>query len=198
MATTNECPTLFQLLERDLFDSFFGTTDATGANNIGGATELAATTSLQEMGGAGLDALFLQAYENLDEKQSQVHRFAEPKATAEVLKAQMASVPKKTQADTKYCVRIWNEWRRTRNTFTTTEVVPELLPYLDAETLQYWMSCFVLEACKKDGKVYPPNTLHCICCGIMRHLRENGQPSLDIFKDPVFTDFRRTLDSEMK
>ena len=66
----------------------------------------------------------------------------------------------KPQADTKYCDCIWNEWRRSRNSFTATEVVPEHLPNIDADTLQYWMSRFVLEARKKDGNEYPPNTLH--------------------------------------
>ena len=104
----------------------------------------------------------------------------------------------KPQADTKYCDSIWNEWRHRRNSFTATEVVPQHLPNIDADTLQYWMSRFVLEARKKDGNEYPPNTLHHICCGIMRHLRQIGQPSLDIFKYPACSDFRRTLNSEMK
>ena len=32
----------------------------------------------------------------------------------------------------------------------------------------------------------------------MRHLRTNGQPDIDFFKNPDFSDFRLTLDSEMK
>ena len=70
MATTNECPTLLQLLEQDVFDLFFGAADTsdTSANNMGGATELADTTLPQEMRGADLDAFFLQAYENLQEE----------------------------------------------------------------------------------------------------------------------------------
>ena len=32
----------------------------------------------------------------------------------------------------------------------------------------------------------------------MQHLRLNGRPELDFFKDPTFSEFRATLDSEMK
>ena len=49
-----------------------------------------------------------------------------------------------------------------------------------------------------DGSVYPANTLHHLCCGVMRHLRKTGWHELDIFKDPSFVEFRATLDSEMK
>ena len=65
-------------------------------------------------------------------------------------------------------------------------------------SLQHWLSRFVLEVRKKDGSEYPANTLHHLCCGIMRHLRLNGRPELDFFKDPTFSEFRATLDSEMK
>ena len=51
---------------------------------------------------------------------------------------------------------------------------------------------------KKDGTEYPPLTLHHICSGLQRYLRQNGHPTLDIYKDSVFADFRSTLDAEMK
>ena len=124
-------------------------------------------------------------------------RFAHLKTDTKVSKARKASIPKKTQLDTNYCTRIWKEWRLHRNSTTTADTVPALSPDIDEATLQHWMGRFVLEIRKQDGNEYPANTLHHICCGIMRYLRQNGQPSLD-FKDPAFDDFRCTLDSEMK
>ena len=62
----------------------------------------------------------------------------------------------------------------------------------------YWMSRFVLEIRKKDGTEYPPNTLHHICCGILRHLRESRRVEIDFFEDVAFAEFRTTLDGEMK
>ena len=64
--------------------------------------------------------------------------------------------------------------------------------------MQELLSHFVIEMRKKDGSEYPPNTIYHICCGIMRYLRSNGHPGIDLFKDISFSDFRCTLDSEMK
>ena len=50
----------------------------------------------------------------------------------------------------------------------------------------------------RHRKVYPPNTLHHICCGIMKYVGQNGQPDIDFFKDPVFGEFKSSLDAEMK
>ncbi len=61
----------------------------------------------------------------------------------------------------------------------------------------YWLCRFVLEARRKDGSVYPPNTLYQLCCGVLRFVRE-VKPELDIFRDRSFASFRKTLDSEMK
>ena len=46
--------------------------------------------------------------------------------------------------------------------------------------------------------MYTPNTLHHICCCLMRHIRLSGNPQVDFFKDPEFSDFRASLDAEMK
>jgi hypothetical protein len=55
----------------------------------------------------------------------------------------------------------------------------------------------VLEVRKKDGAEYPPQTLHHLCSGL-RYLRQNGHPTLDIFKDSLFAEFHSTLDADMK
>ena len=51
--------------------------------------------------------------------------------------------------------------------------------------LDRWLSRFVLEIRRRDGKEYPPNTLYQICCGILRYIRE-VKPQLDIFRDAAF------------
>ena len=60
------------------------------------------------------------------------------------------------------------------------------------------MTHFVLEVRKKNGKEYPPNTLHHLVCGMMRFIRQNGKQRLNFFKDNIFSDFRSSLDGEMK
>ena len=76
-----------------------------------------------------------------------------------------------------------------------------MIPYLKdikVEELQHWICSFLLEIRKKDGSAFVPNSLHHVCVGIMRYLRANSMPDIDMFKDPGFSRFRMVLDSEMK
>jgi hypothetical protein len=45
--------------------------------------------------------------------------------------------------------------------------------------------------------MYPPNTLHHLVAGLLRHMRGNGR-QVDLFQDPGFSTFRASLDAEMK
>ena len=105
-------------------------------------------------------------------------------------------VPESTRRDTTYCVRIWNEWCKHRQDTSSCNIPP--LSAITASELQYWLTRFITEVRKKNGVEYPPNTLLHICTGIIRYLRNNGHPSMDIFKDEIFAEFRVTLDAEMK
>ena len=40
---------------------------------------------------------------------------------------------------------------------------------MDAVTLNYWLSKFVMEVAKKSGERYPPNSVYGIVCGIRRY-----------------------------
>ena len=123
-------------------------------------------------------------------------RFATPKSGEEITEARMQGVPFKTEKDTKYCVCVWESWKEHRIKTTKSDIAP--LSELSHSELDYWLTRFVLEARKKDGCEYPPNSLHHICCGLMRYLRWNGQPSIDPFTQSDFTNFRASLDSELK
>lgn len=86
--------------------------------------------------------------------------------------------------------------REHRNSSTGTNIAP--ISELSYSELDYWLTRFVLEVRKKDGEEYPPNTVHHICCGLMRYLRWNGQPTIDFLSDSAFTSFKASLDAEMK
>ena len=90
------------------------------------------------------------------------------------------AVPKRTMQDTQYCVRQWEAWRDHRN--LSGPVVPPLQD-MDMRTLAHWLTRFILEV---------------IVCGIMRHLRTTSRHEIDIFKDHEFSQFRSSLDAEMK
>ena len=124
------------------------------------------------------------------------HRYAPPKSDNDVQLARIAGIPKTTQQDTKYCIRLWEDWRAHRQLTTSVRIGPIL--QLTTSELEHWMTKFILEARKRDGSEYTPNTLHHITAGIMRHIRWNGQPSIDFFKGSEFSEFRASLDSEMK
>ena len=95
------------------------------------------------------------------------------------------AVPEKTQRDKKYCTNLWEEWVSHRA--ETTGIIIPHLKNIDMEELQHWMCAFILEIRKKDGSVFPPNTLHHIYCGLMRYLRANGMPEIDFFKNERFS-----------
>ena len=104
-------------------------------------------------------------------------------------------IPKKTLEDTHYCVKVW-EQRGDYARQTGRDIPP--IQTMQQTKLQQCRTSFVLEVRKKNGEEYSPDTLHDLCCGIMCLLCSNGWPSIDLFTDTEFTDFRAVLDSEMK
>ena len=125
-------------------------------------------------------------------------QFVQPKSEEELTRACLESIPKKTRKDTEYCVRLWNAWAENRK-LNTRVTVPISEDLGIADTLQHWLCHFVTEIRKKNGLEYSRNTLHHVVLGIMRHMRYNcGRPELDFFKDPSFSEFRASLDAEMK
>ena len=122
--------------------------------------------------------------------------FAKPVSSKDIEQVMKSAVPEKTQQDNKYCAKLWHDWVSYRRKETNV-IIPSLHNITSTE-LQHWMCPFILEVRKKDGSVFLPNTLHHICCGIMRFVRANGIPTIDIFKDKEFAQFRKVLDSEMK
>ena len=46
--------------------------------------------------------------------------------------------------------------------------------------------------------MFPPASLHHITAGLIRHLKWNGRPQVDLFHDCDFHDFRASLNTEMK
>ena len=113
----------------------------------------------------------------------------------EILRAREAGIPHNTNKDTKYCVSVWEAWKKERQE-SCGMVIPQLKDMTTAQ-LSKWMTHFVLEARKKDGTVYPPNSLHHLVAGLMRYLRNSGR-AIDVFRDAQFSDFRASLDAEMK
>ena len=107
-----------------------------------------------------------------------IRKFAQAVSNEDIARTMHSAIPQKTQRDNKYCYNLWNDWVSHRAN-STGEVIP-LLHNITVKELQHWLCAFVLEVQKKDGNAFVPNTLHHICCGIMRYLRTNGLPHIDI------------------
>lgn len=83
--------------------------------------------------------------------------------------------------------------------------VEECLHILDAdfttmepEAMNFCLCRFVVEARKRDGSDYPPNSLYQICCVLNRALKLAEHSNVKIFDDTRFSTFIDTLDSKMK
>ena len=77
--------------------------------------------------------------------------------------------------------------------------LPKCLSSVPYNELDFWLSKFVIECCRKDGK--PPNTLSQTIAGLQKHLRDElGRNDVNIFTkmDPIFANFRKSLDARMK
>ena len=109
--------------------------------------------------------------------------FRKPKSGEEEKQMFENAVPKSTRTVNKWAIKIFSEWQGTRlnkkasneqsNSGVDTSVIEDLdlnLCSMPAETLNFWLTMFVMEVCTEDGECYPPRTLYSICCGIQRHL----------------------------
>ena len=123
-------------------------------------------------------------------------RFTAPVSDSDIESRRKEAVPKNTQRDTEFCIRVWNEWRKHRIQSSASSI--PLLPNITPSELQHWLTRFVLEVRKQDGTEYPPSTLLHICSGIQRFIRSNHCPEVDIYKDATFANFRNSLDAEMR
>ena len=120
-------------------------------------------------------------------------RFAVPLSEREIHQLRLNSIPATTTKDTKYCLSVWDEWAK-----HCQESNYRTIPPIHSLSENEMQSLFVLEVRKTNGDEYPPNSLMHLCCGLVRHLHANGHPNLDLLKDSQFSEFRSTLDAEMK
>ena len=115
-------------------------------------------------------------------------------------------VPEKSRKQSCWALAVYTEWAKWRHAQAETVLgdnglVPENLQLQSAITLDYWLSRFVIEARRKDGNPYPPNTLYNITASLQRMFRESyGRHDVNLLdsKDSTFAEFRKALDSRMK
>ena len=90
-------------------------------------------------------------------------------------------------------------WRLNRIKIAETlDECPSKLAEMSKANLCKWLSRFIVEIRRNDGKPYTGNTLHQILCGIQHYLREETGDAIDFFSDREFFFLKNVLDSEMK
>ena len=105
-------------------------------------------------------------------------RFRSPLSDIQVSNAATPFVPKNTQRQTQWAVKVFTQWANHRNSLVTSESekVPErFLDRYDCVTsvplLNRWLTRFVLEGTvKQDGSHYTSETVYQLLSGLHRHM----------------------------
>ena len=116
---------------------------------------------------------------------------------SDIEQAKECAIPQNTKKSTSWAVKVWKEWTMNRQKVCPSWDCPPHLLLCTTQSLDYWLSKFVMEVRRVDGKPYPPNSLYQLWCGIMRYAEET-KPDLNFFTAVEFLGFRRTLDAQMK
>ena len=115
-------------------------------------------------------------------------RFRKPLTEDEERLLVESTIPKNTQSSTKWVVKLFEDWQRSREdktprNFVSSSIVLDMtkihdlsipLPCMNAETLNLWLSRFIEEVCNGKGKRYPPRTLYVIIWGLKRYLSDKS------------------------
>ena len=130
------------------------------------------------------------------EVESGSERFCVPKTSFQENVLVNDAVPASTKYKNKWAVSIFAEWQRLREVqvpvldcgglfkdydlHKVTAALSADIAGMDALSLNYWLSKFVMEVAKKSGGRYPPKTVYGIICALKRYLEEkNGSEALN-------------------
>ena len=103
--------------------------------------------------------------------------FGELTTSPDRRKAARGVVPENTEASTRWAMKNYNAWAKTRSLIEPDNPVPhDLLSRNDPELVCKWLCCFVLETRKEDGSEYPPSTIRSLVSGINQVIKSNNMP----------------------
>ena len=102
-------------------------------------------------------------------------------------------VPKNTDSNTTWAVwnfEAWYEWRQKKN---PEEQVPVgLLEANDPVCLNKWLSLYLIETRRKDGRKFPSSMLDCLLSGLYRYAEKLNPYAINFMdeKDTAFAGLR--------
>jgi len=104
------------------------------------------------------------------------------------------SIPIATRRRNKWAREIFLSWYEEKKT----EIhMHNRLEEYTIDDVNTQLSKFIIEVRKKDGKLYPRQSLISIAAGLQYQLRK-GRPEIDLFKSPETKKFRDSLDTSMR
>ena len=130
-----------------------------------------------------------------EKKKGRPSRFRLPKSASEEQVLADEAAPSSTKYKNKWALKPFREWQQQREMkvpildpgglfkdYELHKVNPVSceIEDMDAISLNYWLTKFVMEVAKDSGERYPPRTVYGIVCGVKRHLADkNGNEALN-------------------
>ena len=101
-------------------------------------------------------------------------------------------IPPNTEKNTRWGVTVFNDWKSSRNRESEEKCPDDILERPEALKLNFWLSRFVAEVRRSDGKPYPPKSIHQLICSILRYMHsvDAACPNVLDRKDARFKEFR--------
>lgn len=87
-------------------------------------------------------------------------RFKAPHSPTTMAKICWEYVPQNTAKSTTWALQVFQAWRDQHNKNVAEQCPENLLEAPTVDRLNYWLSRFVVEAHRKDGKPYPPGSIN--------------------------------------
>ena len=128
-------------------------------------------------------------------KKGRPSRFRLPKSASEEQVLADEAVPSSTKYKNKWALKLFREWQQQREMkvpildpgglfkdYELHKVNPVSceIEDMDAISLNYWLTKFVMAVAKDSGERYPPRTVYGIVCGVKRYLADkNGDEALN-------------------
>ena len=119
--------------------------------------------------------------------ESSIGRFPKPCSSQQMKEISQGCIPRNTNKATNRALKVFQSWREQHGKSVSVVVKVfqswreqhgeqqdgicpvDLLETNNAELLHFWLSRFVVEARREDGKSYPPATIHNLLSGIYRY-----------------------------
>ena len=109
-------------------------------------------------------------------------------------------IPANTERCTSWAVKVFEEWRKARNSKFPTDLCPEnIFTHEDSKIICCWLCKFIAEVRKVTGKEYTPRSLYLILSGLQRHMRKlRPLDTIDLFHDIHYKPVKNVCDSVFK